>query len=176
MTLLASTPLYQGRVLDLRQEEHRLPDGRIAPFEIIRHPGGAAVLPLLDDDRVLLLRQYRPAAGGWVIEIPGGRLEVGEEPALCAARELREETGYTPRNVTPLGSTWSAIGYGDEQIHLFVAADLEAGAAERDADEQIELFTPTLAEALALVADGTIRDAKTQLALLLYARRAGEIP
>ena len=159
--------LYAGRILALGLERHRLPDGREAEFEIVRHPGGAAVLPLLADDRVLLIRQFRPAAGGEVLEIPAGRLEPGETPAVCARRELAEEVGYRAGSLVPLGSTLSSIGFCDERIALFLARQLEAVGAAPEADEFIEPVCFTVAEALAAVANGTIVDAKTQLALLL---------
>lgn len=159
--------LYAGRVLSLGLERHRLPDGREAEFEIVRHPGGAAVLPLLADGRVVLIRQFRPAAGGTVLEIPAGRLEPGETAADCACRELAEEAGYRAGSLVPLGSTLSSIGFCDERIHLFLARQLESVPPAPEADEFIEPVLLTLDEALAAVAAGTICDAKTQLALLL---------
>lgn len=160
---------YQGRILDLYSEVRRLPDGRDAEFEIVRHPGGAAVLPILPDGRLLLLRQFRPAADGYLVEIPAGRLESGETPLQCAARELCEETGWRATSLTPLGTVYSTPGFCDEQIHLFVAGQLEPGTLQRDADEFIELFSVTLDEALAMIEQGEIPDSKTQLAILRYA-------
>lgn len=155
--------------MTLNLEEHSLPDGRKGTYEIVRHPGGAAVLPILADGRVLLIRQFRPAAGGWVVELPAGRLEEGEEPAATAGRELEEETGYRAGGLEPLGSVLSSVGFCDERIHLFVARDLTAGECRREPDEAIELFALPLQEALAQIAAGAIDDAKTQLALLRYA-------
>ncbi len=162
--------LYSGRVLDLGLETHLLPDGRHGEFEIIRHPGGAAVLPVLADGRLLLIRQFRPAAGGMVLEIPAGRLEPGEAPSACAARELEEEAGWRAGRLAKLGETLSAIGFCDERVHLFAAFELTPVAAVPEADEFIELLPLTLDAALALLHDGTLVDAKTQLALLLYQR------
>jgi ADP-ribose pyrophosphatase len=108
--------IFQGRILSLGVETHLLPDGRKAEFEIVRHPGGAAVLPVLDDGRVLLLRQFRPAAGDAVLEIPAGRLEPGEAPAACARRELAEEAGYRAGRLERLGETLSSVGFCDERI------------------------------------------------------------
>lgn len=159
--------------MTLNLEEHSLPDGRNGTFEIVRHPGGAAVLPILEDGRVLLIRQFRPAAGGWIIELPAGRLEEGEEPAVTAGRELAEETGYRAGALESLGSVLSSVGFCDERIHLFVARDLVPGECCREPDEAIELLFFTLEEALAQVAAGTIDDAKTQLALLRYAGLPG---
>jgi len=165
--------LYAGKVLDLFRETHQLPDGRRADFEIIRHPGGAAVLPVLPDGRLLLIRQFRPAAGTMVTEIPAGRLEPGEDPDACVRRELEEEAGYRAERVARLGENFSAVGYCDERIHLFVATGLTPVPPRREADEYIELQPLSLAEALALLEAGEIPDAKTQLALLLYARSLG---
>lgn len=164
------TELYDGRILRLCREEHTLPHGRSAAFEIVRHSGGAAILPILPDGTVLLLRQFRPTVGTLVIEIPAGRLEAGEEPAACALRELEEETGYRAGRLIALGTTLPSVGYTDERIHLFAACELTLSASAHEADEYIELFPLPLSEALAMAADGRIDDAKSQLALLLYAR------
>ena len=169
-------PVFAGRILSLAIESHRLPDGRSADFEVVRHPGGAAVLPVLDDGRVLLIRQFRPVVGGEVLEIPAGRLEPGEAPDACALRELEEEAGWRAGRLVRLGATLSSVGFCDERIHLFLAEQLQPVPAAPEADEFITLLPLPLDTALALVADGTIVDAKTQLALLLYqaARTAAE--
>lgn len=163
------TLIFSGRVVSLSVEEHRLPDGRRADFEIVRHPGGAAVLPVLADGRVVLVNQFRPAAGGMVLEIPAGRLEPGETPEACVHRELQEEVGYRAGRVEKLGEMLTAVGFCDEVIHLFVAADLGPVPRALEPDEYIEVLTVPLAEALAMVREGRIADGKTQLALLLYA-------
>jgi ADP-ribose diphosphatase len=160
--------IYQGRIVSLAIESHRLPDGRRADFEIVRHPGGAAVLPLLADGRILLIRQFRAAVAGEVLEIPAGRLEPGEAPEVCARRELEEETGWRAGRVAPLGQTLSSVGFCDERIHLFLADQLQPVPAAPEADEFIALLPVSLEEALRLVGSGAIIDAKTQLALLLY--------
>lgn len=118
--------IFQGRILSLAVEEHRLPDGRLAAFEVVRHPGGAAVLPVLADGRIVLIRQWRPAVGGAVLELPAGRLEAGEPPADCARRELQEEVGYRPGRLETLGDMLSSVGFCNERIHLFLARELEA--------------------------------------------------
>jgi ADP-ribose diphosphatase len=164
--------LYQGKVLDLHRETWELPDGREAEFEIVRHPGGAAILPILPDGRLLLLKQFRPAANGVVVEIPAGRLEVGEAPQQGAMRELQEESGWQAGKVTPLGTIYSTPGFCDEQIHLFLAERLTPDVINREPDEFIELFEIDLAGALGMIERGEIPDSKTQLAILNYARRA----
>jgi ADP-ribose pyrophosphatase len=165
--------LYRGRILDLYRETHRLPDGHTADFEIIHQPGGCAVLPLHADSRVTLLRQYRPAAGRLVIEIPAGRLEANEAAFDCVQRELAEEAGLTAGRIEPLGSHFAAVGYSRERVGLFLARDLSACPAAPEEDEWIEPFTLPLVEAVKWVQRGEIDDAKTQLALLLCAVREG---
>lgn len=160
--------IFSGRIFSVTVETHRLPDGRQADFELVHHPGGAAVLPLLDDGRVVLIRQYRPAAGGMLIEIPAGRLEPGEEPADCVRRELVEEVGYRPGCVEPLGTMLPAVGFCSERVHLFLARDLVSVPSAPEPDEYIEALPLPLDEALTMVARGEIQDGKTQLALLLY--------
>ena len=160
--------IFNGRVISLAIEEHELPDGRRADFEIVHHAGGAAVLPVLDDGRVLLIRQYRPAGGGMIWEIPAGRLEGGEAPETCIHRELQEEVGYRAGRIERLGEMLTAVGFCDEVVHLFVARDLTPVPAAPEPDEYIEAVPMPLAEALRLLRAGEISDGKTQLALLLY--------
>lgn len=170
---MKSEILYKGRVVRLRREQHTLPDGRKGTFEIIRHSGAAAVVPLREDGQVVLIHQFRPAAGGMVWEIPAGRLEPGEEPLACAARELEEEIGCRAGVLEPLGSVRPALGYSDEIIALFVGRELTPTAQALDPDEYLTPTPLPLAEALAMVEDGRIDDSKTQVALLLLARKLG---
>ncbi len=163
--------VFSGGVLDVGLETHAMPDGRSAVFEIIRHPGGAAVLPVLDDGRVLLIRQFRPAIGQMIYEIPAGRLEDEESAPACAARELQEETGYMAGELLPLGSCWSTVGFTDEKIHLFLARKLKTTEQSLEPDEVIELCPMSVDSALRKVDQGEIMDSKTQLALCFYHRR-----
>ena len=160
--------VFVGSVIDVGVENHQMPNGRQSSFEIIRHPGGAAVLPVLPDGRILLIRQFRPAIGEMIYEIPAGRLEPGESAQECAGRELIEEVGYSATQILPLGGFWSTVGFCDEYIHLFLGCDLTVVEQNLEPDEIIELCPVTLAEALKKVKDGKILDSKTQLALLLY--------
>ena len=160
--------IYRGRIIDLSLEEHRLPDGRSASFEIIRHSGGAAVLPVLDDGRIVLIRQYRAAVGQTLWEIPAGRLEPGEDAAACVLRELREEAGYLAGDLEKLGDLYPAVGYSDELIHLYLARDLVPVPRAPEPDEVIETFVLTIEDVRGMLRRGEIRDAKTQLALLLF--------
>jgi len=165
------TEIFSGRVVSLAIEEHELPDGRRADFEIVRHPGGAAVLPVLGDGRVVLINQFRPAAGGMVLEIPAGRLEPGELPEACVRRELQEEVGFRSGHVEKLGEMFTAVGFCDEVVHLYLGTELEPVPRAPEPDEYIEVLTMPLAEALQRVRQGQVPDGKTQLALLLYGER-----
>lgn len=164
-------PIFAGRIFSVHLEMHTLPDGRPAEFELVRHPGGAAVLPVLDDGRLVLLRQFRPAAGGMIWEIPAGRLEPGEAPADCVARELREEAGYRAGRLEPLGEMLPAVGFCTERVSLFLARNLTAVPQALEPDEHLEVVPLQAAEVLAMIDRGEIPDAKTQLALLLARSR-----
>lgn len=179
---VSSTRAYKGRIISLDVDEVRFPDGSIGKLEIIRHPGASAIVPLLDidaaaldgngtiidsDPTVVLIRQYRYAADGYLYEIPAGRLEPGEAPAVCANRELAEETGYRAARVEPLLTMFTTPGFTDEKIHLYVGAGLTLGASAREADEFLELKPTKLSLALAMIESGEIQDSKTALALFL---------
>jgi ADP-ribose pyrophosphatase len=161
-------PLFAGRIFSLSLEEHPLPGGENRPLEVIRHPGGAAALPVYADGSIVLLRQYRPIADGWLWEIPAGRLAPDEDPEACARRELQEETGLIAGSLQPLGKLLTTPGFCDERIDLFLATDLLAGPADPEADEHLQVLTLTVSEVQALLAQGEIIDGKTQLAILLY--------
>jgi ADP-ribose pyrophosphatase len=168
--------VYHGRVVSLDIDTVQYPNGRIQEMEMVRHPGAVAILPFLsdpsgEDPTILLIRQYRHAAGGYIHEIPAGRLEVGEEPADCARRELLEETGFDCNRVEPLLTFFTTPGFTDERIHAFVAMDLRKRVASPDPDEVIEVEPRRLSAALGMIDRGEIQDAKT-IAILLFAVRA----
>lgn len=169
MSKIREEIIYTGRILDLAREVHKMPDNRESGFEIIRHPGGAAALPILDDGRLLLIRQFRPAAQDYIYEIPAGRLEIGEDAADCVERELEEEVGYRPQQLESLGYVYSSVGFCNEQIYLFIATELKQTQTAHEPDEFIEPLVVTLDEALEMISTGKITDAKTQIALLRYA-------
>jgi len=162
--------LYQGRVLTVLGEEATLPNGRRTELEMIRHPGASAIVPFLSDTEVLLIRQYRHAAGGTILEVPAGKLD-GEAPEICARRELEEETGRRAGRLVSLGSILTTPGFTDERIHLFAAFDLIEVPQRLEHDEWIELVPVPFAEALRMVWSGEIEDAKSALALLHAAHR-----
>jgi ADP-ribose pyrophosphatase len=166
--------VYSGRIINLDIDTVRFPDGNIGELEMIRHPGASAVIPFLtdpagDDPTVLLIRQYRYAAERYLYEVPAGRLDPGEAPEACARRELREETGCTAERVEHLFTMYTTPGFTDEKIHLFMAVGITRGENAREADEFIEMEPMLLSQALSLVEQGEIQDAKTALALLFAA-------
>lgn len=158
--------VFQGRVLTLNLERVRLPNGRVAELEIAHHPGGAAVVAVDADGRVCLLRQYRHAAGGWLTELPAGKLDGGEPPLECARRELAEEAGVIARRWDKLGEFFSSPGVLTEVIHLFLARELTATDARPEEHEVFEASWLPLDEAVALAAGGRLQDAKSLIGLL----------
>ena len=165
----------RGFQLRVNREIARLPDGREVELDIVHHPGASAVVPFLSDDEVLLIRQHRHAAGGAILEVPAGKLDPGEAPAACAARELEEEAGVRAGRLEALGWIFTTPGFTDERIHLFAAFDLEPVPTRHDSDEHIEPVRMTLADALARVFRGEIVDAKSALALVHAAHRLGRL-
>jgi ADP-ribose pyrophosphatase len=171
---LGTKRVYTGRVVNLDVDRVRFPNGSEGELEMVRHPGASAVVPFLsdptgDDPQLLLIRQYRYAAEGYLYEIPAGRLDPGEEPAACAARELREETGCTAEHVEHLYTVYTTPGFTDEKIHIFMAVGLARGESAREADEFLEVETMTLSRALELIRTGEIRDGKTAVGILFAA-------
>lgn len=166
--------LYTGKIFRLDKDVARFPDGSQSEFDIVRHPGAAAVVPFLSDPegeepQVLLLRQFRYAADGYIHEIPAGRIDGDEDPAHCAARELKEETGCSAERIEPLFTMLTTPGFTDETIHVFMATGLTHGQSAREPDEFAEVVIMRLAEALELIQAGAIPDGKTALALLFAA-------
>ncbi len=162
-----------GFRIRVSRERIRLPNGREAELDIVRHPGASAVVPFEGDDDVLLIRQYRHAAGGEILEVPAGKLDPGDTPASCAARELEEEAGRRAGRIESLGWIFTTPGFTDEVIHLFAAFELETIPTRHEDDEVIEVLRVPLREAIDKVWRGEINDAKSALALLHAARRMG---
>lgn len=166
--------IYSGRVVNLDLETLTTPDGSVLELEIIRHAGAAAVVPVVEatpEPRILLLRQYRYAAGGVLWEIPAGVLEPGESGIECARRELWEEAGAVAESLEPLITIFTTPGFTDEQIQLFLARGVtRRREPEPDADEFLEVVEVPLSAALELIAQGELNDAKSALALLYAAR------
>jgi ADP-ribose pyrophosphatase len=171
MALLSTNRLYSGRIVNLDLDSVRFPDDSVGQLEMLRHPGAAAVVPFLDppgsaDPRVVMIRQFRHAADGYIWEVPAGRLDSGEPPEACAERELEEETGMRARQLHRLTTIYTTPGFTDERIHLFLADGLEPGAEHREADEFMELHTLRWSEVLAMIERGEIADGKTLVSLL----------
>ena len=169
----ARTP--RGFRLSVSRERVTLPNGRSVDLDIVHHPGAAAVVPFVSEREVLLIRQYRHAAGGEILEIPAGKLDPGESPEACAARELVEEAGQRAGRIEKLGWIWTTPGFTDERIHLFAAFELESVPPRPDDDEVIEVMRTSLDAALERIWRGELTDAKSALALVHAARRLGHL-
>lgn len=169
---LESREIYDGRTIQVAVDKVRLPNGREMDIEIVHHKGAVAIVPVIGDD-VLLVRQYRYATGGWLLEIPAGKLEPGEKPEACAIRETEEETGYRPAELEPLGWIWPTPGFCDEKIWLFLARGLEQTQQGLEEDEVLELERIPLKDAVEKAAKGEIHDGKSNVALLRAARKLG---
>lgn len=171
---LATRKVHEGRIVKLSVDTVRFPDGSTGELEMIRHPGAAAVLPVVgsakeDDPEILLIRQYRYASGGYLWEVPAGLPLGPDEPwEACAHRELEEETGHRARRMTPLTRIYTTPGFTDEVIHLFLAEGLEQGRSQLDDDEFVEVHRLAFSSALEMVRKGEIVDCKS-VATLLYA-------
>lgn len=164
--------IYSGQVVTLNVDTVQLPNGLTVDLEVVRHPGASAVVPMKDAETVILIRQFRHAAGGFIYEIPAGKLTRGEDPLNCAARELEEEIGYCAGSFELLSSIFTAPGFTDEVIHIYVATGLRPGVQQLDRDEVLEVVEMPLKEAIENIEKGLIRDAKTIVGLqAVYIRR-----
>lgn len=167
---LDSKKVFSGKILNVRVDTVKLPDGRSATREIVEHQGAVTILPMADPESVILVRQYRYPSQEVMLELPAGKLEAGEDPAECAARELAEEIGYLPGKLEKLMDFYAAPGYCQERMHLFLATDLIEHSLPCDDDEFLEKETYPLAETIRMIQDGRICDAKTIIGLLLADR------
>jgi ADP-ribose pyrophosphatase len=169
----STKPKHGGFRVEVSHEIVALPNGREVELDIVHHPGAAAVVPFVADGEVALIRQFRHAAGGAILEVPAGKLDAGEPPERCAARELAEEAGYRAGRIVALASIWTTPGFTDEKIHLFAAFDLEPCKSRPEDDEVIEVIRVPLAHALEMIWRGELCDAKSALALIHAARHVG---
>ncbi len=173
--LTSSTTVFSGRLISVRVDEVELADGVHTTREVVDHPGAVAILPLLPEDRVVMIRQYRHAAGKVLYELPAGTLEKGESPEACARRELAEEVGYRAEHLRRLVTMYLSPGYCTERIHIFLATGLrpagEMGfpSPRPDADERVEPVVMTLEEAVGMIAAGEVENAAAIVGLLAAA-------
>lgn len=173
MTQPIITPIHKGRILDVRLEQVTLPNGATITLEIVRHPGAAAIVAIDERNEVTLVHQFRHAANGFIWEIPAGTLDPGEAPDVCARRELREEAGLDAQEWKHLGSIFTAPGFCDERIHLFLAHGLSQGAQHLDHDEILSVRRFPFTQALQMISAGEIQDAKSIAGLHLAAALLG---
>jgi ADP-ribose pyrophosphatase len=174
--VIGSEPIYEGRIVRLRVDRVRLPNGREAKREIVAHPGAVCIVPVTEANEVLLVRQFRLAAGRSVLEVPAGTLEPGEDPRNCADRELREETGFRASSLHPMFAMFVAPGYSSEKIHAFLATGLTPAAGEADEDENLLPERMPLQEVERRILAGEFEDAKTIASLLGALRLLGVQP
>ncbi|MGG3841706.1 NUDIX hydrolase [Anoxybacillus kestanbolensis] len=162
--------IFSGKVIDVYVEDVLLPNGEMSKREVVKHPGAVAVLAITEENKIVLVRQYRKALERMLVEIPAGKLEKGEEPLQTAKRELEEETGYVCEDMEPLHSFYTSPGFADELVHIFLAKGLTKKSEKQmlDDDEFVDVLEVTLEEALNMVKEKQIYDAKTIYALLYW--------
>ncbi len=164
--LVERKEIFAGRVVTLSVDRVRLPNDKEIEMELVRHPGAAAIVPLHADGTVVLIRQARYAASGWLLEVPAGKLDANEAPETCAARELEEEAGLKAGKLTPLGFIWVSPGFTNERIWLYLATELTEAQQALEPDEVLTTMRLPLSEAVAMARRGDITDAKSVCALL----------
>lgn len=172
--MLESKEIFNGRVIRVTLDKVQLEDGTTSTREVVHHHGGACVLPVDADGNVTMVRQFRYALGEELWELPAGKLEAGEDPFEAAKRELSEECGLTADTYTELGVVYPTVGYDSEKIYLWAAEGLHTVGQHLDTGEFLDVVKMPFAQALGLVMDGTIKDSKTQVALLKYAQLRGK--
>lgn len=167
--------VYVGKAIDFCVDEVILPNGGKATREYLDHPGAVAVVPVLPDGKIVLVRQYRYPVEEVTLEIPAGKFDKGSKESVreCLVRELKEETGYTAEKIEPLVDFWPTCAFANEVIKMFTAEGLTPGELDPDEDEFIEKVELPLKDVLAMIEDGRIKDSKTMIAVMAYARRIG---
>jgi len=168
---ITSRTVHQGKNFSFKSDEVELSNGNHTTRDIVDHPGAVAIIPLLKEGNIVFVRQYRYSAGRELLEIPAGTLKPGEHPDKCAARELKEETGYSAGSIKKLLSCYMAPGYSNEVIHFYIASDLREGKQESEEDEDILVQKYGFDEALKMIEDGDIMDAKTIVGVLSFLTR-----
>ena len=163
---VSSEKVYDGTFLDVRKDVVSLPDGKTSTREWINHPGAACIIPIMPDGKLGLIKQYRYPVQSTMIELPAGKLDMGEKPEVCAIRELKEETGYLADKLTFVTKIHPAIGFANEEMWIFLAENLIESQKNTDHDEFVELMPTSIEAALHMVWDGTITDVKTIIGIL----------
>ena len=164
---ISSEMKFQGKVVKVRSDDVQLSDGKLGFREVVEHPGGVVIVPLTDDDKIILVKQWRYPINQELIELPAGKLEPGEDPYNSAMRELREETGYVTEKLDSLGYIFSTPGFCNEKLYIYRAKNLKFVGTDLDEGEIIEPFIIDLKEAFSLIKAGKINDAKTIAAIML---------
>lgn len=160
--------IFEGRIVKLRVDDVKLPNGKISTREIVEHPGGVAVIAINDNRKIVMVKQFRKPVNEALLEIPAGKLEYDESPELCAKRELLEETGYQAINIKHLITFYTTPGFSNEKMHLYFAKDLLKSNSNTDEDEFLEVYEYTPEELIRMVLTNEIKDSKTIVAILYY--------
>ena len=168
-----SSYIYSGRIFSVKTAEHTLPSGRKASVDFVEHPGAVAILPVLDRDNIVLVKQYRPVIRSWIYEVPAGTLVSGESPYGCAVRELREETGFSAGHLVKMFEMYMAPGYSTELLHGYLAEGLKKGEARLEKDEELTVEVIPLKRAEEMINRNEIRDSKTIATILYYVKYGG---
>lgn len=164
---MKSEKIYEGRILTLRVDTVELPNKKYSKREIVEHSGGVAIVPLTDEGEIVLVRQYRKALEDFLLEVPAGKLEYGEDPLECAIRELKEETGYTSENIELLCETYPSPGFSKEKIYIYLARNLREGEAQLDEGEYLEVEKLNIDKVLTMVKTNQLTDGKTITGILM---------
>lgn len=165
-TFVSGETRYQGVIVDVRMDQVKLLDDTVTNREVVEHPGGVAVFAMDEEDRVVMVRQYRYPVGEVTLELPAGKLEPGEDPRESALRELEEETGIRPGLLRPMGCSYSSPGIFTEKIYLYLAQDLQEGDAHPDEGEFVDVVRVPLSQLLDMIRDNALPDAKSALGIL----------
>lgn len=163
---LKSKKIYEGKMIDLRVDTVELPGAKHATREIVEHPGAVAIIPITEEGKIIMIKQFRKPVNEVLLELPAGKLDKNEDPLLCAARELKEETGYEAENIKFLFEFYTSPGFSNEIMYLYVATHLTAGEAVPDEGEYIEMESHTLEKLLYMVHKGEIKDSKTIIGIM----------
>ncbi|ABY92839.1 MULTISPECIES: NUDIX hydrolase [Thermoanaerobacter] len=160
--------IFEGKIINLRVDEVKLPNGKVTTREIVEHPGGVSIVAVNEEGKILLVKQYRKPAEESLLEIPAGKLEKGEDPLICAKRELLEETGYEAGFIKQLITFYTTPGFSNEKMYLYFAKDLKKYTAQPDEDEFLEVYEYTPEELWEMILQNQIKDSKTIIGILYY--------